>query len=101
LGGNLVRNFHKLDALSCVSDTYKDTAGGIAATYGVAARSFDEILVDKAVQGIVIATSVEQHAKMAEAALLAGKNAFVEKHFPSMFRMPRNFANYPVMRGWC
>ena len=78
-GKNLVRNFHQLGALACVCDADPDTADGIAATYGVQARPFDEILADKAIQGIVIATPAEQHAKTADAMLRAGKNVFVEK----------------------
>jgi len=78
-GKNLVRNFHQLGALAGVCDADQDKAGEIAATYDVPARPFEDILADKAIQGIVIATPAEQHAEAAQAALRAGKNVFVEK----------------------
>lgn len=78
-GNNLVRNFHQLGALACVCDVNVDAADEIAAAHEVRSRPFDEILSDNKIQGIVIATPAEQHAKMAKAALRAGKNVFVEK----------------------
>lgn len=78
-GKNLIRNFHQLDVLDCVCDIDVEAADEIAVTYGVRARPFEEILADDEIQGVVISTPAEQHAKMAGAALSAKKNVYVEK----------------------
>ena len=78
-GKNLVRNFHQLGALACVCDVQEDAADKIAAAHDVSSRSFDDILADNAIQGIVITTPAKTHAGIAKAALQAGKNIFVEK----------------------
>ncbi len=78
-GKNLIRNFHQLGALACVCDANKSVANEISSDYEVRSLSFDEILADKGIQGIALATPAKQHAQMTEAALLTGKNVFVEK----------------------
>lgn len=78
-GKNLVRNFHQLNALGCVCDVNAGTADKMASAHGVPARPYDDILADKEIKGIAIATPAETHAKTADAALRAGKNVFVEK----------------------
>lgn len=85
-GKNLVRNFHQLGALGCVCDVNEGAAEEIAAAHGVQPRSFEGILADNEIKGIAIATPAEQHAQIAEAALLAGKNVFVEK--PLALKVP-------------
>ena len=78
-GKNLVRNFHQLGALACVHDIDKNVADEVAAAHGVPSLSFDEILNNDDVLGVVIATPAIHHAQAVEAALRAGKNVFVEK----------------------
>ena len=45
------------------------------------AASFDEMLADDEIEGVLLATSHESHADMIEAAAEAGKHIFVEKPF--------------------
>jgi predicted dehydrogenase/threonine dehydrogenase-like Zn-dependent dehydrogenase len=57
------------------------TAKAVARHYGAAYATtcLDEVLADSRVQLIIIATRHDQHARMALAALKAGKHVFVEK----------------------
>jgi len=80
-GKNLVRNFHELGVLT---HAYDPDAGRLQAVH----ERYPEVVVDKNyrqllsaddVDGVVIAAPAEQHAAMAEAALLSGKDVFVEK----------------------
>lgn len=78
-GKNLVRTMSALGALAAVADAHRPAAEAMAASYGVPARSVDEILQDKTITGVVIASSAPTHAALAAEALLAGKHVFVEK----------------------
>ncbi|MCH8872514.1 Gfo/Idh/MocA family oxidoreductase [candidate division KSB1 bacterium] len=79
-GKNLVRNFRELDALAMVCDA---TCSGIKLAEELApgiklVENFDEVL-NSDVQGVVIATPAETHFNLANQALEAGKDVFVEK----------------------
>ena len=79
-GKNLVRNFRELDALAMVCDA---TRNGIKLAEELApgiqlVENFDEVLSSD-VQGVVIATPSETHFNLANQALEAGKDVFVEK----------------------
>ncbi|MCH7937449.1 MAG: Gfo/Idh/MocA family oxidoreductase [Proteobacteria bacterium] len=78
-GENLVRNFHQLGSLVCVHDIKSKVTEKITAAYPVPSSSFQEILENDSIDGVVIATPAEQHAEMAAAVLRAGKSVFVEK----------------------
>ncbi|HEX8491222.1 MAG TPA: Gfo/Idh/MocA family oxidoreductase [Pyrinomonadaceae bacterium] len=79
-GKNLVRNFNRLGALKLCCDA---TPQGRATAVELAPQSaivseFKEAL-DTRVAGVVIATPAETHYELTRAALLAGKDVFVEK----------------------
>jgi len=78
-GKNLVRNFHGLGALAALYDPDAATAEKYAAEYGVPAKSYDDILADKGVDGVVIAAPAELHVDLALKAIAAGKHIYVEK----------------------
>lgn len=78
-GKNLVRNMAELGALAAVVDNNEQAAISMAKTYNVVARSFEEVLADKEVNGVVIASSAVTHATLVKQALQAGKHVFVEK----------------------
>ena len=82
-GPNLVRNLRELgDAeLAAVCDLRPDALAAVERRYpGVfATTDLDEVLADETIDGVVVATPVSTHREIAEAALLAGKHAFVEK----------------------
>ena len=78
-GRNLVRTFHALGALAAVHDPDPGASRAAAETYGVPVRSFDDLVADPEVDGVVIAAPAVEHAPLARRALEAGKHAFVEK----------------------
>lgn len=78
-GGNLLRNFHALGALSALCETAPERARELSKHYQVPALSLDEVLTANDIDGVVLATSAETHASLALHALDAGKHVFVEK----------------------
>ncbi len=93
-GKNLVRNFHELGALTHVCDSAADKLAQIAQLYPDVKRcsQFEELLASD-VSAVVIAANAEHHAWMAEAALLAGKDVFVEKPLALRYRDGENLVN--------
>lgn len=78
-GKNLVKNFANLGALGAVHDPHDETAQKFANEYGVPAKSWDEILGDAEIDGVVIAAPAVLHAKLVLEAFDAGKHVYVEK----------------------
>lgn len=78
-GKNLARNFAQLGVLHAVADDNPATAAAMASEHGALEMTFGSILADAEVGAISLATPAPQHAKMALAALHAGKHVFVEK----------------------
>src|SRR5262245_21217088 len=80
-GKNLARNLHQLGHLTAVCDSDPQTLAGVKASYkGVRAlRRFERLLEEPRVGAIAIAAPAEQHYALTRQALLAGKDAFVEK----------------------
>jgi predicted dehydrogenase len=78
-GKNHVRTHASIGSLVAVVDPVPAVAEAHAATYGVEARTFEQVLADPAIDGVVIAAPAADHARLAEAALAAGKHVFVEK----------------------
>lgn len=78
-GKNLVRNFHTLGALAAICDNDDAVGSATADRYGTKRRTFNELLADDTLDGIVIAAPAELHFKLTREALLAGKHVFVEK----------------------
>ena len=78
-GKNLVKNFARIGALAAIHDPHPETAGKFADEYDVPAYSWDEILSQDDIDGVVIAAPAELHAKLALEALDAGKHVYVEK----------------------
>ena len=78
-GKNLIRNFFELDSLSSICDTDHSIATKFSKKYNVKNTSFNAILDDPDVKGIVLAVPAELHASMAIEAMNKGKHIFVEK----------------------
>lgn len=80
-GKNLVRNFAELGALHTICDADSALVTEMAARYpGTRAETeFSRILTAEEIRGVVIAAPAAMHYSMARAALLAGKDVFVEK----------------------
>ena len=80
-GPNLARNFAELGVLTWLCDLDEALRTTFAARYPSVqvTDSFDAMLADPAVQGVVIATPVPTHYELAKQALEAGKHVLVEK----------------------
>jgi len=80
-GKNLVRNFYQLGALKTICDCAKPIREEMSKTYPDMAitTNISDILNDKDITGVVIATPAALHFEIAEKALQAGKHIFVEK----------------------
>jgi len=70
---------HAHSTLVAVSDNIPANAQNLAAAYGAAARSTEEIIADPAIDAVVIASSTDTHSDLIEAASAAGKAVFCEK----------------------
>jgi predicted dehydrogenase len=82
-GPNLVRNFQQCESTSvtCVCDVHKEVLDRVRMTHpGVEGTVWTEELINnKDVDAVVIATPVSTHFDLAFDALKAGKHVFVEK----------------------
>jgi len=70
---------HRESALVAVSDYIPANAEKLAAEFGCAARSTDEIIADPAIDAVLIATSTDTHSDLMEKATAAGKAVLCEK----------------------
>jgi UDP-2-acetamido-3-amino-2,3-dideoxy-glucuronate N-acetyltransferase len=82
-GKNLVRNFAELGALHTICDVDPGRLEKLKPLYpGVNTETdYSEVLGNDEIRGVVVATPAALHHSMAKQALLAGKDAFVEKPF--------------------
>jgi UDP-2-acetamido-3-amino-2,3-dideoxy-glucuronate N-acetyltransferase len=80
-GKNLTRNFHQLGALAAICENAPANIEQFKSQYPdvPVITDFDQLLRDDSIEAVVIATPAETHAKLAEKALRAGKDVFVEK----------------------
>ena len=80
-GRNLARNLHQLGALRLVCDTRTRALQEVRTAYpGVRTSSrIAAVLKDPSVSAVAVAAPAVEHHRLARAALLAGKDVFVEK----------------------
>jgi UDP-2-acetamido-3-amino-2,3-dideoxy-glucuronate N-acetyltransferase len=80
-GKNLVRNFAELGALHTICDSNSEVMSKLAPLYPDinTETSFEEILTNKEIKGVVVSSPAALHYSMAKQALQANKDIFVEK----------------------
>jgi UDP-2-acetamido-3-amino-2,3-dideoxy-glucuronate N-acetyltransferase len=80
-GRNLVRNFFELGVLKTICDINEDTLKEFQLKYPDInlTTSFQEVLDDEEIEGIVIATPAVSHYELAKKSLINGKDILVEK----------------------
>lgn len=80
-GKNLIRNFAELQALAAVCDTDEKVLPYFTQRYPECATtaSPSDVLGDRTIDAVAIATPAETHGRLVKDALLAGKDVFVEK----------------------
>lgn len=70
---------HPGAAVGAIVDVNAAAAADLAKRVGARAATGDEVLADPAIDAVVIASSTDSHAELAEAAAQAGKAIFCEK----------------------
>lgn len=96
-GRNLVRNFYELDALEAVCDQDKDKLRELRFLRSGPTKlttEIGEILEDKSIDAVVIATTSESHYSIGMKALNSGKDIFVEKPLTLSFLKGENLVNF-------
>ena len=80
-GKNLARNFNALGVLHTLCDNNEATLTAYGQEYAAVRKTpdLDEVLADPTITKVAIAAPAAQHYELAKAALLAGKDVFVEK----------------------
>jgi UDP-2-acetamido-3-amino-2,3-dideoxy-glucuronate N-acetyltransferase len=80
-GKNLARSFDALGALALICDSSATALAAQQALYPSVrtTSSLSDVLTDPAIDKVAIASPAAQHFAMAKAALLAGKDVYVEK----------------------
>ena len=80
-GKNLVRNFSEMGVLKAVCEKNSATIKEISKAYPgcIFYTSLKDVIADKNINAIVVATPAETHFVLAREALLSGKHVFVEK----------------------
>ena len=80
-GKNLIRNFSEFNALAAISDKSSSSLEAMRKLYPSCDfyTSLKEVIHQKNIEAIVIATPAETHFLLAREALLSGKHVFVEK----------------------
>jgi predicted dehydrogenase/acetyltransferase-like isoleucine patch superfamily enzyme len=80
-GKHLVRNYHELGALRLICDTNETVLSAFNKNYPDVETcvALNDVLLNKDVAGVVIATPAEMHYSFAREAILAGKHVYVEK----------------------
>jgi len=87
-GKNLVRNFHKIGVLHTICDTDDKLLAKLKKNYPDVhcEKTFDSILTDKSISGVVISTPASSHYELVKKSLENGKNVFVEKPFTTSLK---------------
>ncbi len=80
-GKNLIRNFSNLNSLGAICENDMSKLELMRRGYPNCqmVTNISEILKDKSIQGVAIATPAESHEALVREALLSGKDVFVEK----------------------
>jgi len=80
-GKNLARNFHAIGVLHTLCDKSPEILAFYGADYAGVNKtdSFEAVLADVAITKVAIAAPAVLHHRLAKAALLAGKDVYVEK----------------------
>lgn len=100
-GKNLIRNFAQLHALGWICDTNEAALKAQGQLYPGVQTSlhFEEILSHPEVQGVVIATPAALHYTQAKAAILSGKDVFVEKPLALHYSQGRELVELAQAQG--
>jgi predicted dehydrogenase len=94
-GQNLIKNFYSLEALAAVAEVDPDLRSKVEANYPdlVTYLDFAQVLASD-IPAVVLATPAPSHYQLAMAAMVAGKDVFVEKPMTLHAAEARQLAEY-------
>ena len=100
-GKNLIRNFAELQALGAICDTDERVLPYFTQHYPecVTTVSPSDVLGDRTIDAVAIATPAETHGRLVRDALLAGKDVFVEKPLCLTFEGGRELVALAAAQG--
>jgi len=100
-GKNLVRNFYELGALAVLCDAAESVETKYRRLYPDIrfCRQFATVLSDASVKAVALATPAATHYEMAQSALRAGKDVFVEKPLAIDVTQGEELVRLAEMRG--
>jgi UDP-2-acetamido-3-amino-2,3-dideoxy-glucuronate N-acetyltransferase len=80
-GKNIIRSMNSLGSLAAICDSEEDRRKAFAEQYPECriVSAYSDILEDKDIPAVAVATPAESHSDFVRKALLAGKDVFVEK----------------------
>ena len=88
-GENIARNASELGVLACVCDSNRDRAISFSQKFSCPAFSFEQILNDNTLNGVIIATNANTHEKLACEALNAADIPTAELDYLVIERISR------------
>ena len=97
-GKNIARNLSDMGYLSCVYDQNKNISEQFNQKYGLPNISIDEILQNKEINGVVIASSAITHKELAAKSLLNDKDVLIEKPFCLSLSDAKHLSNLSTKR---
>ena len=80
-GKNIARNLSQMGALACIYDHDHTISKKITNEFKLPYFTFGEILSNKNIKAIIIASTAETHKDLAVEALLSDKDVLIEKPF--------------------
>lgn len=100
-GKNLIRNFFELGVLAGVCDLNTELYGELEKKYSgvIFYKRIEDLFLDNRINAVVIAAPASLHGSLANKALMAGKNVFVEKPLCLNIEEGRELKNLADQRG--
>ena len=80
-GKNIARNLSHMEVLACIYDQDQTISKKISSDFKLPYFTFDEILSNKNIKAVIIASNAETHKDLAVKALLNDKDVLIEKPF--------------------
>ena len=80
-GKNIARNLSHMGALACIYDHDQTISKKISHEFNLPYFTFGEILLNKNIKAVIIASTAETHKDLAVEALLNNKDVLIEKPF--------------------
>lgn len=100
-GRNIVRNFYNLNVLDTVCDIDEENLKKISQEYAkvTVTKDFNDILNNSEITGVAVVTPSHTHYGLVKAALMAGKNVYVEKPISTVAEEAKDLTNLANERG--